>query len=72
MTDWYPQGKTSITSRYNVPGKIGWSLMEVPGFIVLLYTMWTLPAKLGIGQLPRANWLMAGLFVSSDDRFYWA
>ena len=38
--------------------------MEVPGFITLLYVMFTLPQQLGIEKLPRANWLMAGFFVS--------
>lgn len=65
-------GKTSVTSRFNIPGKIGWLTMEAPGFITLLYTMYTLPRELGISEsgqgfngLPWANWTMAGLFVSS-------
>ena len=62
-TDWYPQGKTSINSRLNIPGKIGWATMEVPGFVTLLYIMFTLPEERGISSLPTANWLMAGLFV---------
>ena len=37
--------------------------MEAPGFITLLYIVFTLPDQLGIRQLPRANWLMALLFV---------
>ena len=37
--------------------------MEVPSFIMVLAVMWTLPGKLGIESLPRANWLMAVLFV---------
>ena len=37
--------------------------MEVPGFITLLFVMWTLPPKLGIDQLPKANWLMGVLYV---------
>jgi len=61
-TDFYPQGKTSINSRFNIPGKIGWALMETPGFVVVLYCMFNLPKEQGIKELPAANWLMAGLF----------
>lgn len=56
-------GKTSIESRFNIPGKIGWATMEAPGFLTLLYIMTTLPQKNGIDHLPGANWLMAALFV---------
>lgn len=56
-------GKTSIESRFNIPGKIGWATMEAPGFMTLLYIMVTLPARNGIERLPMANWVMAGLFV---------
>lgn len=59
-------GKTSIESRWNLPGKIGWVLMEAPGFMNLLYIMFTLPTLNGIKSLPAENWLMAGLFVSND------
>ena len=64
-TDFYPQGKTSITSRLNIPGKIGWATMEAPGFVTLLYIMFTLPEQNGVDKLPGANWLMAALFVSA-------
>lgn len=37
--------------------------MEAPGFITVLYIMYTLPGLIGIGQLPWENWAMAGLFV---------
>lgn len=57
-------GKTSVDSRLNIPGKIGWMTMEVPGFLILLYIMYTLPAKLGIQSLPWENYTMAALFVS--------
>lgn len=56
-------GKTSYESRFNIPGKIGWATMEAPGFITLLYIMFTLPQKNGLDSLPGANWLMAALFV---------
>ena len=64
LTDFYPQGKTSISSRFNIPGKMAWATMEAPGFIVLLYIMYTLPREAGITQpLPWANWTMAGMFT---------
>lgn len=63
-TAFYPMGKTSIESRFNLPGKIGWALMEAPGFLNLLYIMFTLPKQNGIEHLPAENWLMAGLFVT--------
>lgn len=61
-------GKTSTPSRFNVPGKIGWATMEAPGFITLLYIMYSLPKQEGIESLPFVNWVMAGLFVSSVSR----
>ena len=63
MTDWYPQGKTSTQSRANIPGRVAWTSMETPGFVVVLYCMLTIPAAEGIDKLPSANWLMAALFV---------
>jgi 3-oxo-5-alpha-steroid 4-dehydrogenase 1 len=38
--------------------------MEAPGFIALLYIMYSLPIELGIGDLPWGNWTMAGCFAS--------
>ena len=64
MMEWYPAGKTSQPSRFNIPGKIGWATMEAPGFITLLYIMYTLPQQEGIESLPWPNWTMAVLFVS--------
>ena len=37
--------------------------MEAPGFMTVLYLMFTLPQQNGIAQLPGPNWLMAALFV---------
>ena len=64
FSNYYPMGKTSTTSAFNVPGKIGWATMEAPGFITLLYLMYSLPKQEGIESLPFANWTMAALFVS--------
>jgi 3-oxo-5-alpha-steroid 4-dehydrogenase 1 len=63
----YPMGKTSTSSRFNIPGKIGWITMEAPGFITLLYIMNTLPASLKISQLPWENKAMAGVFVNAPS-----
>ncbi|KAF2178123.1 3-oxo-5-alpha-steroid 4-dehydrogenase [Zopfia rhizophila CBS 207.26] len=63
ILDWYPQGKTSTDSRFNIPGKIAWATMEMAGFITLLYIMFTLPSELGIKELPWGNWTMAGCFT---------
>ena len=64
-------GKTSTESRFNVPGKIGWATMEAPGFITLLYIMYSLPKQEGIENLPLENWVMATCFVCfpSGDSF---
>jgi 3-oxo-5-alpha-steroid 4-dehydrogenase 1 len=58
-------GKTSVTSRLNLPGRIGWFTMEAPGFLTLLWLMKTMPAEHGITELPWQNKVLAGLFVST-------
>ena len=40
--------------------------MEAPGFMILLYQMFTIPQEEGIQKLPWPNWLMAILFVRSS------
>lgn len=37
--------------------------MEVPGFMILVYIMNTLPATLGIEKLPLENKVLGGMFV---------
>ncbi|EGU74049.1 hypothetical protein FOXB_15439 [Fusarium oxysporum f. sp. conglutinans Fo5176] len=63
LTSWYGMGKTSVTSRLNLPGRIGWLTMEAPGFLTLLYLMKVLPEQHGIDDLPWQNKVLAGLFV---------
>ncbi|KAF2100844.1 3-oxo-5-alpha-steroid 4-dehydrogenase [Rhizodiscina lignyota] len=63
VTTFYPMGKTSIESRFNIPGKWAWVTMEAPGFLTLLYCMYSLPKQLGVESLPWANWTMAGMFT---------
>ncbi|KAG5980647.1 hypothetical protein E4U55_003807 [Claviceps digitariae] len=60
---WYGMGKTSVESRFNLPGRVAWMLMEAPGFMTLLYMMRTLPRMHGIEELPWQNCVLAGLFV---------
>lgn len=60
---WYGMGKTSVESRLNIPGRLGWMTMEVPGFIALLHTMYSVSEKYEIEDLPWQNKVLAGLFV---------
>ncbi|KHN94777.1 DUF455 domain protein [Metarhizium album ARSEF 1941] len=60
---WYGMGKTSVQSRLNLPGRVAWMLMEMPGFTTVLYLMRTLPPIYGIDDLPWQNRVLAGLFV---------
>merc|ERR1712225_106810 len=60
---WYGAGKTSTNSRFNIPGKIAWITMETPGLLTLLYVMKTLPAQVGMAQIPWENKVMAGLYT---------
>lgn len=65
---WYGAGKTSQKSALNIPGKIAWITMEVPGFLTLLYVMNTLPGQVGLASLPWENKAMGALFVSRCRR----
>lgn len=64
LVSWYGMGKTSVpNSRLNLPGRIGWMTMELPGPLSLLYMMSTLPAQHGIADLPWQNKVLAALYV---------
>jgi 3-oxo-5-alpha-steroid 4-dehydrogenase 1 len=77
LIPWYGMGKTSVTSRLNLPGRIGWLTMEAPGFLTLLYHVRTLPAQVhphlffsgsdgsdgGGDGLPWQNQVLAALFT---------
>ncbi|KAH7133147.1 3-oxo-5-alpha-steroid 4-dehydrogenase-domain-containing protein [Dactylonectria estremocensis] len=60
---WYGMGKTSVNSRLNLPGRIGWLTMEAPGVMTLLYLMKTMPVLHGIDDLPWQNTVLAALFA---------
>ncbi|KAH9839632.1 3-oxo-5-alpha-steroid 4-dehydrogenase like protein [Teratosphaeria destructans] len=64
LTDFYPQGKTSIDSRLNLPGKWAWFLMEIPGLLTLLYCMLAIPPREHLAGLPWANWTMAAAYTT--------
>ncbi|KAL7926355.1 3-oxo-5-alpha-steroid 4-dehydrogenase domain-containing protein [Trichoderma austrokoningii] len=63
VVSWYGMGKTSVSSRFNIPGRLAWMTMECPGFLTLLYVMNTLPQKAGVDDLPFQNRVLGGLFV---------
>ena len=63
LVGWYGMGKTSVASRFNIPGRIAWFTMEAPGFLLLSYLVKTMPAAHGITDLPWQNKVLAGLFV---------
>jgi len=42
--------------------------MEAPGFITLLYLVYSLPKQEGIEKLPTPNYIMAAMFVCLDSR----
>ncbi|KAJ6439355.1 3-oxo-5-alpha-steroid 4-dehydrogenase [Purpureocillium lavendulum] len=63
LVRWYGMGKTSVASRFNIPGRVAWMTMEAPGFLTLLYLMNTMPAAHGVDDLPWQNRVLGGLFV---------
>ena len=64
-------GKTSTESRFNLPGRVAWSVAEVVGPINLIYILYTAPARAGTTSsgsllgtgLPVANEILGSLFV---------
>ncbi|KAF2864119.1 3-oxo-5-alpha-steroid 4-dehydrogenase-like protein [Piedraia hortae CBS 480.64] len=63
IISWYPQGKTSVESHLNLPGRYAWCVMEMPGFLTVLYCMLALPPKLGFDSLPTPNWALASCYT---------
>lgn len=68
LISWYGMGKTSVSSRLNIPGRIAWFTMEIPGFLTLLYHMRSLSTQLhkndpSYDGLPYQNKVLAALFV---------
>jgi 3-oxo-5-alpha-steroid 4-dehydrogenase 1 len=69
VLEYYPQGKTSTESKYNIPGRVGWVIGEITAPLTLLYIYFTLPKELGSDawELPWGNWTMAGCYVSAGE-----
>lgn len=63
LTDFYPAGKSSTDSRYNLPGKWAWLVMESVGPLTMLYCVFTIPQQEGLSTLPWGNRTMAGMYV---------
>ncbi|KAM7191335.1 3-oxo-5-alpha-steroid 4-dehydrogenase domain containing protein [Rhypophila sp. PSN 637] len=69
LISWYGMGKTSVNSRLNLPGRIGWLTMEAPGFLTLLYNLRYLAPQANPHylseeySLPWQNKVLAALFV---------
>ncbi|PWW71949.1 hypothetical protein C7212DRAFT_360402 [Tuber magnatum] len=56
LPEFYPAGKTSYASIFNVPGKPGWIFMELFSPLTLLYTIYTNPER--TGEIPKTHvWL---------------
>jgi 3-oxo-5-alpha-steroid 4-dehydrogenase 1 len=55
-------GKTSTKSILNIPGKLGWFTMEVPGLALVLYNASRL-SPAGILELPVPNQILLGMFT---------
>ncbi|KAE8394571.1 hypothetical protein BDV23DRAFT_179348 [Aspergillus alliaceus] len=63
LTSWFPMGKTSLkSSAFNIPGRLGWSVMELVAPLNLLYQMATLPVKMHL-DVPLPNKLVASLYL---------
>ncbi|RDW91488.1 putative steroid 5 alpha-reductase [Coleophoma crateriformis] len=59
----YQMGKTSSDSRFNIPGRIAWITMEIPGPLSLIYIMLTVPSSIGLRGLPWENKVMGAFYV---------
>ena len=60
------QGKTSITSRLNLPGRYAWCLAESIGPLNLLYIIYTLPSKLHPTPASSTSILLTGLPIQNE------
>ncbi|KAJ5963582.1 uncharacterized protein N7479_003458 [Penicillium vulpinum] len=65
ILSWYPAGKTSSQSVFNIPGRIAWSVMELVGPINLIYTMTSpSPYSPSFTDLPKPNILIVALYCT--------
>jgi len=64
LVPYMPSGKTSsASSPFNIPGRIGWSVMEAIGPIHLLYIVYSTPNYYLSTTLPTWNKVAAALYV---------
>ncbi|PWY93679.1 hypothetical protein BO94DRAFT_583052 [Aspergillus sclerotioniger CBS 115572] len=64
LTSFHPAGKTSLkSSRFNLPGRWAWFLMEIISPLNLIYLLYSLPQKHSLHALPLLNKLLAALFT---------
>ncbi|KAF8545034.1 3-oxo-5-alpha-steroid 4-dehydrogenase-domain-containing protein [Trichophaea hybrida] len=57
LSDFYPVGKTSISSIFNIHGKTAWILQELVSPATLLFTIYSNPTRAG-NALPKSHiWL---------------
>ncbi|PKY02171.1 hypothetical protein P168DRAFT_273148 [Aspergillus campestris IBT 28561] len=64
LTPYYPAGKSSLPkATLNIPGRLGWMLMELIGPLNLLYILRTQCSNLGIDSLPLPNKLVVALYL---------
>ncbi|PLB34443.1 3-oxo-5-alpha-steroid 4-dehydrogenase family protein [Aspergillus candidus] len=64
LTPYYPAGKSSLPKNsLNIPGRLGWMLMELVGPFNLLYILSTQCSNLGIDSLPWPNKLVVALYL---------
>ncbi|THC99874.1 hypothetical protein EYZ11_000686 [Aspergillus tanneri] len=64
LSSFHPAGKTSLKKSYlNLPGRLGWFIMEIVGPINLLYILWTLRPAHNPTSLPLPNKLVVSLYL---------
>ncbi|PLN75482.1 hypothetical protein BDW42DRAFT_197733 [Aspergillus taichungensis] len=64
LTPYYPAGKSSLqSSALNIPGRLGWTIMELVGPLNLLNILRTQTPQLGIASLPLPNKLVVALYL---------
>ncbi|KAI5784668.1 3-oxo-5-alpha-steroid 4-dehydrogenase-domain-containing protein [Geopyxis carbonaria] len=63
LLDWYPMGKTSLPSVFNLPGKPAWVTMEIISPISLVTTLYTVSSTTSQEKLPPVHLLLTVLYL---------
>lgn len=66
LGDRQAMGKTSSTSRLNLPGRYAWAVAEVIGPVNLLFILYTLPSKLKPAPASDSSLLGTGLSLQME------